>query len=182
MLSGPPDPGLVPADVYRRLAGDLRRNGSRVVADLSGDHLTAVLEGGVTFLKVSHEELIRDGLAEGSDPEQLLPAMRELHARRAESLVVSRADQPALALLDGEAYEVVMPKLEPADPRGTGDSMTAGVAAVLAQGGDLATAVRTGAAAGALNVTRHGLGTGRADAIAKMIEHIDLRPLKTEHP
>jgi len=182
VLSGPTDPRITPADVYRRLAGDLRRNGRRVIADLSGDHLTAVLAGGVTFLKVSHEELAKDGRAAGSEPDQLVRAMRELNAAGADSVVVSRADQPALALLDGEAYELIMPKLEPADPRGAGDSMTAGVAAVLAQGGDLATAVRTGAAAGALNVTRHGLGTGRADAIHTMIEHIELRPYLSERP
>jgi 1-phosphofructokinase len=55
--------------------------------------------------------------------------------------------------------------------------MTAGVAAVLARGGDLHTAVRTGAAAGALNVTRHGLGTGRQEAIATLAERVELRPL-----
>ncbi len=75
--------------------------------------------------------------------------------------MISRAEQPALALLDGEVLVVDPPRLEEADHHGAGDSMTAGVAAMLAQGGDLREAVRTGAAAGALNVTRHGLGTGQ---------------------
>ena len=52
--------------------------------------------------------------------------------------------------------------------------MTAGVASVLAKGGDLVDAVRTGAAAGALNVTRHGLGTGASEAIAELIGHVRL--------
>jgi 1-phosphofructokinase len=52
--------------------------------------------------------------------------------------------------------------------------MTAGVAAVLAQGGTLHDAVRTGAAAGALNVTRHGLGTGRIDAVQVLTERVTL--------
>jgi 1-phosphofructokinase len=177
LLSGPAEPRIAPADTYRRLAGDLRRNGARVAADLTGDHLAAVLDGRPTFVKVSHEELISDGRAKGDEPDQIVQAMRELHAGGAESVVVSRADQPALALLEGEVFEVIMPKLEPADPRGAGDSMTAGVSAVLARGGDIAEAVRTGAAAGALNVTRHGLGSGRADAIKNMIGHIELRPV-----
>jgi 1-phosphofructokinase len=177
VLGGPADPRIAPADAYRRLAGDLRRNGRRVAADLSNEHLSAVLEAGVTFLKVSHEELARDGRAEGDGPEELVRAMRELNRQGADAVLVSRAEEPALALLDGEVFEVVMPRLEATDPRGAGDSMTAGVAAVLARDGDLATAVRTGAAAGALNVTRHGLGTGRADAIRQMVEHIELRPL-----
>jgi 1-phosphofructokinase len=52
--------------------------------------------------------------------------------------------------------------------------MTAGVAAVLAEGGDVEMAIRTGAAAGAVNVTRRGLGTGRADVIAALWERVTL--------
>jgi 1-phosphofructokinase len=52
--------------------------------------------------------------------------------------------------------------------------MTAGIATVIAQGGDLRDAVRTGAAAGALNVTRHGLGTGHRDAIAELAKRVEL--------
>ncbi|WBB67044.1 PfkB family carbohydrate kinase [Micromonospora sp. WMMD812] len=176
VLSGPNDPMLVPADLYRRFAADLGANGGRVVVDLSGDHLAAVLASGVFFLKVSHEELIRDGRAADEDEEQLTRALYDLHAAGAENVVVSRADQPALALVDGEVFEVEMPRLEAADPRGAGDSMTAGVATVLAAGGDIRTAIRTGAAAGALNVTRHGLGTGRLDSIAGLVDRVRLVP------
>ncbi|WP_329102966.1 PfkB family carbohydrate kinase [Micromonospora sp. NBC_01699] len=177
VLSGPGHRSLVPPDIYRRLAADLGGNGSRVVADLSGEHLRAVLDGGVSFLKVSHEELLRDGLADDDSEAELTRVLYELHATGAESVVVSRADEPALALVDGEVYEVHGPRLEAADPRGAGDSMTAGVAAVLAGGGGLELAVRTGAAAGALNVTRHGLGTGRPDSIAGLVERVRLTPV-----
>lgn len=177
LLSGPADPSVLPADVYRRLAHDLTRNGAQVVADLSGDNLVAVLEGGVCFLKVSAEELVKDGRVPHDGREELVRAMFALRGEGAGAVVVSRAQRPALALLDGTAYEVGMPELEPADHRGAGDSMTAGVSAVLAQGGDLTTAVRTGAAAGAYNVTRHGLGSGRAATIGKLMEHVQLRPL-----
>jgi 1-phosphofructokinase len=105
-------------------------------------------------------------------------ALFALREAGAEAAVVSRADQPALALLEDEVFEVTLPKLEPADHRGGGDSMTAGVAAVLAQGGDLPTAVKTGAAAGALNITRHGLGTGTPGAITQLTKRIGLEPLR----
>ena len=177
VLAGTADPRTVPPDMYRRLAHDLGRNGCPVVADLAGDHLTAVLAGGVRFVKVSHEELINDGRAAGDDRRDLVHALLTLREDGAHAAVVSRAERPALALLDDGVFEVVMPALEVADPRGAGDSMTAGVAAVLARGGDLATAVRTGAAAGALNVTRHGLGTGRAKAVAELLDRVELVPL-----
>ena len=180
VLSGPADPSVVPPDVYRRLAADLASNGARVVADLSGEHLTAVLAGGVSFLKVSHEELVDDGRADDDGADALIEAMRKLRTEGAQSLIVTRAEEPSLALLDGDLVEVALPRLETTDARGAGDSMTAGVAAVLARGGDLRDAVLTGAAAGALNVTRHGLGSGRADAIAELVKRVRIDPLDAE--
>jgi 1-phosphofructokinase len=106
--------------------------------------------------------------------------VRRLHDDGAEAVLVSRADAGALALIDDRVYEVGMPKLTPAETRGAGDSMTAGVAATLARGGDLLEAVRTGAAAGALNVTRHGLGTGHADAVRVLTERVDLTPIEKD--
>jgi 1-phosphofructokinase len=177
LLSGPPDPAIVSADLYRRLATDLGMHGSRVVADLSGDYLNAVLPGRPAFVKVSHEELIADGRAADDTDSALLAALETLCADGAASALVSRADAGALALLDGTPFRVDTPRMEAVDPRGAGDSMTAGVAAVLARGGDLQTAVRTGAASGALNVTRHGLGTGRAEAVATLTDKVTLHPL-----
>ncbi|MEE6307081.1 PfkB family carbohydrate kinase [Plantactinospora veratri] len=180
ILSGPGHPSLVAPEIYRRLAADLGHNGSRVVADLSGAHLAAVLESGVSVLKVSHEELLRDGLASDDSEAELIRVIQALHAQGAESVVVSRAEEPALVLIDGEVAQLDMPRLEVADPRGAGDSMTAGVAAVLARGDDLRLAIRTGAAAGALNVTRHGLGTGRPDAIAGLVDRVTLAPMRVD--
>jgi 1-phosphofructokinase len=178
VLSGPADPSVLPADTYRRLAADLGGNGVKVVADLSGDHLAAVLKGQPYLVKVSHEELIADGRAKDDSEPELVAALHGLQADGAGAVLVSRADKGALALLDGVAYEVESPRLEVADARGAGDSMTAGVAAVLAEGGDQATAVRTGAAAGALNVTRHGLGSGRADAVRSLVDRVRLKRLE----
>jgi 1-phosphofructokinase len=174
VLSGPADPSLVPAAVYRRLAADLSQDGGRVVADLSGDYVDAALRGGVYFMKVSQEELLAHGQLVSRDDDALISTLDSLHRQGAEAVMISRAHEPALALLDGTVYSVRAPRLEEADHRGAGDSMTAGIAAVLARGGNLMEAVRTGAAAGALNVTRHGLGTGNIDAIASLAKRIEL--------
>lgn len=66
VLSGPDDPSVLPADVYRRLAADLGSNGRVVVADLSGEHASAALAGRVPFLKIAHDEAARDGWAAGA--------------------------------------------------------------------------------------------------------------------
>lgn len=179
LLSGAAGPEVVDPDVYRRLACDLGAHGSKVVADLSGEHLNAVLAGGLAFVKVSHEELLDDGRAEEDTVEALVEAARKLRSEGAGSVLISRADQPAIALIDNKPIEVKVPSLQVVDHRGAGDSMTAGVAAVLSRGGDLEEALRTGAAAGALNVTRHGLGTGRGEAVEQLMKRVELNPIKS---
>ena len=74
VLTGPPAPDVLPADVYERLGGDLCENGCRVVADLSGDALAGALRGGISGVKVSHDELVEAGLADGESVEQLVAA------------------------------------------------------------------------------------------------------------
>ncbi|XVV09444.1 1-phosphofructokinase family hexose kinase [Actinoplanes sp. CA-131856] len=178
VLSGPASPEVVDPSVFERLAADLTGNGVRVVADLSGEHLSAVLEGGLYFVKVSHEELIDDGRAAGDSVDELLSAGRELCGSGAAAVLISRAGDPALALFDGREVEIEPPPMRVKEHRGAGDSMTAGVAAVLARGGSFEEALRTGAAAGALNVTRHGLGTGRAEAVRELYKRVRLEDLK----
>jgi 1-phosphofructokinase len=175
VLSGPTVQSVIPAELYRRLATDLTVNGCRVFADLSGELLDAALEGGLAFLKISHEQLLDDGRAKSDEPEQLMAAMRELRGAGAEVLVVSRAAEPALAWLPDGVYEVRAPRLQQVEPRGSGDSMTGAVAAWVTVGGSWTEAVRMGAAAGALNVVRHGLATGGGDNVRALAERVELR-------
>ncbi|GLZ31071.1 1-phosphofructokinase [Lentzea sp. NBRC 105346] len=172
VLSGPTNDRVLPADTYRRLTADLSSNGCQVVVDLAGERLSAALEGGPAVIKVSHEEL---GL---SKVPELVEAVRELASGGARIVVVSRAEEPALALIEGELHFVELPSLEPVDTRGAGDSMTAGMAAALAEGCPAEEAVRLGAAAGAVNVTRHGLGSGRGEAVRAMAERVVLKPIE----
>lgn len=178
ILSGPAHPSVIKPEVYGRLAADLRSNGCQVIADLCSRHLAAVLEAGISVLKISHEELIADGMAPDGSTGALTKALVQLHEAGAETVLVSRADMGALALFNEEIFTVALPRLTPAEHRGAGDSMTAGVAATLANGGRMDEAVRTGAAAGALNVTRHGLGTGHVDAVRVLTERVRLTPIE----
>ncbi|HWS34549.1 MAG TPA: PfkB family carbohydrate kinase [Actinoplanes sp.] len=178
ILSGPAHPSVIKPEVYGRLAADLRANGCQVIADLCSNHLAAVLEAGISVLKISHEELIADGKAPDGSTGSLTKALVKLHESGAETVLVSRADMGALALFNEEIYTVALPRLTPAEHRGAGDSMTAGVAATLAHGGGMEEAIRTGAAAGALNVTRHGLGTGHVDAVRVLTERVRVTPIE----
>lgn len=170
ILSGPAGDQVLPPEVYRRLAADLRAAGRVVIVDLAGERLSAALEGGVDIVKVSDEELMDDGRS-GSDDASIITAMESIAGEGPRSVIVSRSPEPLLLLHEGVVHEVLMPEFEAADTHGAGDSLTAGVTAAIARGEPMLDAITLGAAAGALNVTRHGLGTGDADSIEK------LRPL-----
>jgi len=90
--------------------------------------------------------------------------------------MVSRADEPSLAVTGDRVLEVSVPDVSPADHRGAGDSMTAGISVGLARGDALEDALRLGAAAGVLNATRHGLGTGGGDDVDRLAGHVTVSP------
>lgn len=168
-------PESVPLDLYERLARDLRGNGITVVADLCGDVLEAALRGGIDVLKVSDEELALTGLVADTSTPSLVEAMLELRRRGAGAVVVTCAERPILATVADAVYELRSPRVGPVDDRGAGDSVTAAVTAALASGVELVDALRFGAAAGALNVTRRGLGSGSRREIGLLARHIDVR-------
>lgn len=168
ILSGTANENIVPAEVYRRLAADLNTVGAQVIADLSGQRMTEALAGGLDVLKVADDELEADGRSATINAPDLVEAMHQLVTEGARHVIVTRADQPALLLSDAEISEVIVPALEVMDSHGAGDSLTAGVASVMAVGGDIKDAVTLGSAAGALNVTRHGLGSGNRETVHRL--------------
>jgi 1-phosphofructokinase len=176
LLTGVDPPTVLESEIYRRLAGDLTSNSVQVIADLAGSSLQAALTGGLELLKISEEELLAAGLARSADVEDLLDSLDRLHEAGARTVLISRAEQPALAF-DGASsryLEVTGPRVEVLEPRGTGDSMFAALGASLADGQQLDVALRLAMAAGCLNATRHGLGTGTRQQIEQLSSHIKI--------
>jgi 1-phosphofructokinase len=170
--------GTNPADVlpdgfFERLIGDVGRAGTMTVADLSGEQLAEALRAGLDVLKVSEEELRRDGLLTDGD-DDVVAAARRVQERGAKAVVVTRAAEGTV-VVDDDVTEVHAPRVEAVDPAGAGDSLTGAVAAVLAKGGTLAEAVQLGTAAAALNVTRRGLGSGRRADIERFAAGVATR-------
>ena len=180
LLSGVQPEQILDADVYRRLAGDLRANDRTVIADLTGAPLAAALAGGIAVLKLSQEELLAERRTASDDVGDVLEAMRGLKRAGANSVLLSRGPVPAL-VLDGEreaprALELSGPRFEAADPIGSGDSMFAALGVGLGSGNGLVDSLKVAVAAGALNATRRGLGTGTRDEIERLSRHVDVHP------
>jgi 1-phosphofructokinase len=168
----------VPVDTYRRLGHDLSAAEVRVVADLHGPELSALLEGGgVEMLKVSHEDLSTDGRLEGEDEKSVIASITALREEGATNVVVSRSNLPTIAWIGDVLYRATVPDLEPADFRGAGDSMTAALAAGLRRGLKPVELLELACGAGAANVTRHGLGSASSELITKLADRIEVEIL-----
>lgn len=197
---------LLPASFFGRLVGDLRAAGLITVADLSGAAAREAARAGVGVLKMSHEEMVEAGLAADDGVEALRqgaqallrggpgPATEQGGAGTGATtgtgtaqagapwvgvgtVVVSRAADPALLVTADGVHEVVVPSITTVDHRGAGDSMTAGITVAVGRGLAVTEAVRLGAAAGALNVTRRGLGTGHREQIERFAARVTVRQI-----
>lgn len=164
-------------DTFRRLVADLRRNDVTVIADLCGPPLRSVLDSGVDVVKLSHEELIADGWAERNSIPAIVEGIGRLQQAGAHAVVVSRQDRTTIAADGSRIVEVRSPALEVLDGRGGGDSMTAALAVAASRAASFDDGLRLAAAAAALNVSRHGLGTGRRDSIEDIASHVEVTPI-----
>ena len=91
--------------------------------------------------------------------------------------MVTRAGEPALAVRDGKAWEVVPPRLERGFREGCGDSMLGAMAAATAAGESWEHSLIVGTAAGAACFLRQGLGSAKREVIDELAERVELRPL-----
>lgn len=179
LVTGCQPDDVVDADLYRRLIGDLRADGKLVIADLTGPPLRATLQQGVQLLRISEEEIVSEGYAASGALTDLMVGARRLNAAGARQVLVSRAAASAVLTADGQhpqELELVGPQFEALDERGTGDSMFAATGVGLARGMEMTDALRLGMAAGALNATRRGLGTGTREEIELLAAHVTVRP------
>jgi 1-phosphofructokinase len=165
VLCGTGEHDLLPTDFYSRLAHDLRATETPVVADLPGHLAAAALTGGLDVLKLAEDEARAMGGDAGAETDDLTALATHLVESGARRVVITRGGEPALAADDAGVREVRVPQLAAADHRGAGDSMTAALAVGIAGGDRWEDVLARAAAAGAANVTRHGLGTSSAEEV-----------------
>jgi len=178
VLCGPVPPDSLPVETYGLLVKDVRAHGARVIVDLSPPRLTAALEGGPDVVKADEWQLAQLVGEDTRDPGQFRAAAEHVIERGAGVVVATRGADPVLVLTkDGPAFELVPPVFGEGAAEGSGDSMVGAMAAAFARGFELEDALRLGAAAGATNFLRHGLGTGSRGVVEDLVRRVELRPL-----
>lgn len=177
VITGRRDEDRLSVDLYRRLGTDCAAAGVTSVGDFHGDELTAFLEGGpLDLLKVSDEDLARDGLlGEDAPDSEVWEAIDHLCDSGARTVVVSRGRDGALGRFGVRRVKAVPPAFEVVDPAGSGDSMTAALAVATVRGLEPEDTLRLACAAGAANVTRHGLGSAPVDLVARVVPLIEIQ-------
>jgi 1-phosphofructokinase len=132
----------------------------------------------VDVLKVSVAEAATLGLGGIDTIGELVELAHRVRSLGADRVVISRGGAPALAVDDRDVLEMLAPALEEADHRGAGDSMTAALAVGLALGDTWSSALARAGAAGAANVTRHGLGTSSAAEVDVLQRRVRVSTLR----
>jgi 1-phosphofructokinase len=176
-LCGPFPGEALPLEIYGSLVADVKANGTPVVVDLSPPRLESALEGGPDLVKINDWELARYVEGPVDTSERMRAAARRLLDAGAGAAIITRAEAPAMVIRGEQAWELVPPRFERGSREGCGDSMMGGLAACMAAGLEWEETLRTGAAAGAANFLRRGLGSGSRDVIEDLAAKVELRPL-----
>jgi 1-phosphofructokinase len=177
VVCGPYPDAALPLEIYGKLVADVGANGTPSLVDLSPPRLDSALEGKPRLVKINDWQLASfvsgpvDGVA------RLRAAAEHLLEAGAETAIVTRAEEPALVIHSDEAWTLIPPRFERGAREGCGDSMMGALAACMAQNLDWEETLRIGAAAGAANFLRNGLGSADRATVEKLARRVELRPL-----
>jgi len=173
-----PMPGeSLPLEVYRDLVADARAGGAHTMVDLSSPRLDSALRGEPDVVKLNDWQLAEFVRGPVSKPAQLRDAAQRLRDHGARAVIVTRGEQPGLVLTEDRAWELTPPRLTHGFREGCGDAMMGAFAATWAHGADFERAAAVGAAAGAANFLRHGLGSASREIVEKLLDSVGLREL-----
>jgi 1-phosphofructokinase len=175
VLCGPVPSESLPVEVYGKLVADTRAGDTRTIVDLSPPRLNSALEGEPDIVKVNDWQLAEFVEGAVSTESEMRSGAEAVLEAGAGCVMVTRGGDPALIATREHTWELTPPRFEEGAPEGSGDSMVGAMAAMLAQGLSLEEALRWGAAAGAANFLRHGLGTGSRTVVEDLLPRVELR-------
>lgn len=176
VVTNPMPAEALPLEVYRDIVADAHAGGARTLVDLSPPRLDSALQGEPDLVKINDWELAEFVYGPVSGPELLLAGARRLQERGARRVIVTRGEQPALVLQEQGAWWLTPPRFEHGFREGCGDAMLGGLLASWAGGESFEQALRVGAAAGAANFLRRGVGHASREVVEQLVKAVTLEP------
>jgi 1-phosphofructokinase len=170
-----PDESL-PIEVYGQLVADARAGGARTLVDLSSPRLNSALRGQPDVVKLNDWELAAFVHGPVSEPDQLLAAATRVRDGGAGSVIVTRGELPAIVMHGEEVWQLEPPRFEQGFREGCGDAMMGALAGAWARGESFERALMLGAAAGAANFLRRGLGHASREVVEELAAAVTLAP------
>jgi tagatose 6-phosphate kinase len=176
ILSGTLTPGA-PPDFYARCVARARERGVWTVVDTQRAALREALAARPTLLKPNRHEL--EALMERplTDDAALAQAMHELQQQGAEAVLVTAGSRPALLAAGGRWWRLTPPTVQAVNPIGSGDALTAALAARRLRGDDWPEACRWGMAAGAANALTWMPGELDPAAAARLRDAVEVKEI-----
>ncbi len=150
VMSGTITPGG-PVDFYNRCIQIARHAGALSVVDAQGAVLIESLQARPGLVKPNSAELATTVGRKLQTQSAVVRAMRELHERGSERVVVTAGREPALAFDGQRFWKIISPRIRAINPIGSGDAFTAGLVWRLVRGEDLGEACRWASASGTAN-------------------------------
>lgn len=162
-------PSTLPADIYERILALLEQKGTRCVVDATGKLLLNVLKYKPFLIKPNHRELEELVGRELHNEAEIADAARELQAKGARNVLISRGKDGALLLTETDRVLTAgVAKVKAINTVGAGDSMVAGFVAGIDRGYEYA--LKLGSACGGATASLPGLAT--KDVIEKILNEI----------
>jgi 1-phosphofructokinase len=174
VVTNPLPAEALPLEVYGDLIANARAGDCRTLVDLSTPRLDSALAGRPDLVKINDWELAEFLCGPVSTPARLLAGAERLREAGAGSVIVTRGEQPALVVHGEDAWQLTPPRFEHGFREGCGDAMMGTLAAALARGQSFERAVVLGAAAGAANFLRRGLGHASREVVEQLADSVTL--------
>lgn len=168
VISGSLPPGMENVDM-RRIIKNLKGKGAKVIIDTSGEALEESLKEGVYLVKPNLGELAKLTGIDDLDNDSADEAARQLIDKGgADVVVVSMGPQGAYMVTKNKKYHINAPQVKKRTTVGAGDSVVAGIVAMLANGEDELAMARMGVACGSAATMSTGTGLFKKDDAEKL--------------
>jgi 1-phosphofructokinase family hexose kinase len=177
IFGGSLPPG-VPKDIYRTLIKLAHESGAKAILDSDGEPMKLGLEARPFMVKPNRDEVRRLLGIELHSPRDGIPAIEALMEQGVELAIISMGADGAIAGSKEGIWLAVPPAVKVVSTIGSGDSMVAGVAHILSQGGSLDEAMRWGTAAGAATAMTDGTEIGKREQVLSLLDKVKIEKLR----